>query len=260
MAADWYCLIDGTVVGPIDGNELKRMAESGRLRPGDSVRKTESGRWASAIQVKGLTFKAGLPPPAPPKRISTSPDNEGIQQELDPAPPTRRERDRRDYDEPVDDDDDDESDADDDDDEDYPRSRKRRRIKKRDVSGLVMAPAIALLITAVLGVLINLFQIVIVFAAPQFLQQNPFGQDAPPALSAAFGVIFALVSAVIAAGAASMMRIRTYPLSMTSAILSMLNISNCCCVLGLPFGIWALIILCREDVKAAFRANEGRRR
>jgi len=46
-----------------------------------------------------------------------------------------------------------------------------------------------------------------------------------------------------------------WPLAMTASILSMLNFGNCCCLLGIPVGIWALVILLMPDVKEAFRLN-----
>jgi hypothetical protein len=54
------------------------------------------------------------------------------------------------------------------------------------------------------------------------------------------------------AGSAAMMAKKYYGLAMTGCILAMINIGNCCCVLGLPFGIWALVMLCRPDVKDAY--------
>jgi hypothetical protein len=228
------------------------MAESGRLKPTDSVRKTEAGRWVSASSVKGLTFPSAAS--EPPRRIAHA--DEGIQREIDPASlAARRSRDYVEPDDPIDDDYDDNDDDDAADDDDL-RPRKRRRVKRRDVSGLVIAPAICLLVTAILGVLVNVFQVVISIVAPKWIQQNNIfaqGQQTPPELSVAVGAVFVLLNIAIVGGAISMMKRRMYPLALTSAILSMVNCGNFCCLLGLPFGIWAVVILSRADVRAAFQ-------
>ncbi len=65
MANDWYCQIDQKTHGPLTSHDLKRMAESGKLKARDLVKKTAAGKWVPASSVKGLTFRAadeGLPP------------------------------------------------------------------------------------------------------------------------------------------------------------------------------------------------------
>ena len=37
-----------------------------------------------------------------------------------------------------------------------------------------------------------------------------------------------------------------------ASVVAMLNFGNCCCLLGIPIGIWSLIILLQPDVTAAF--------
>ena len=32
----------------------------------------------------------------------------------------------------------------------------------------------------------------------------------------------------------------------------MINLANACCLLGVPFGIWALVVLNKPEVKAQF--------
>ncbi len=39
-----------------------------------------------------------------------------------------------------------------------------------------------------------------------------------------------------------------------TSILMMLPVVNCCCIVGLPVGIWMLVTLGRPEVKAGFRA------
>jgi LSD1 subclass zinc finger protein len=57
---------------------------------------------------------------------------------------------------------------------------------------------------------------------------------------------------LVTAGAVRMKKLSGFGLAMTACIVAMLP-CNGCCVLGLPFGIWGLVVLNRPEVKAAFR-------
>jgi hypothetical protein len=37
----------------------------------------------------------------------------------------------------------------------------------------------------------------------------------------------------------------------------MINIGTCCCIIGLPAGIWSLVILLQPDVSKAFDQNSA---
>jgi hypothetical protein len=125
------------------------------------------------------------------------------------------------------------------------------------VKALLLPPAICLLITGILGLLIDLFQVVMAIAAPQFFKQPELFGPPPPqemavVMNIGSGVIFGVISIVIILAAVQMMMRRAYVLSMIGSVLAIINIGNCCCVLGLPFGIWSLIVLCQPGVRDAF--------
>lgn len=61
------------------------------------------------------------------------------------------------------------------------------------------------------------------------------------------------INVLVIVGALKMQRLQSWGLAMTSAILIMLPCSGCCCLLGLPVGIWALVTLNKPEIKAAFR-------
>jgi hypothetical protein len=56
------------------------------------------------------------------------------------------------------------------------------------------------------------------------------------------------------AGAIQMLKLRSYPFALAAAILAVIPWSAAW-ILGLPFGIWALVILAKPDVRAIFREN-----
>jgi predicted Zn finger-like uncharacterized protein len=137
----------------------------------------------------------------------------------------------------------------------YPRDRQQ-------LQNAVQLPAIFLLITAILGLLANLGQVV--YAA--LAQPQPPGpevpewlvklqQDATGPAAAVIGLIFAVISAVVLVAAIQMLRLRTHGLALAGSILAMLNFGNCCCLLGLPVGIWALVVLLRPEVRAVFEGT-----
>ncbi|MGE6761154.1 hypothetical protein ACQKGO_24265 [Corallococcus interemptor] len=64
-----------------------------------------------------------------------------------------------------------------------------------------------------------------------------------------------IVSAVVILGAWKMKNLQSYGLAMTAAILCVIPCCGPCCGLGIIPGVWALIVLNRPDVKAAFRGG-----
>ena len=52
--ADWHYKIGEQVVGPLSADQLKALADEGRLAPNDPVAKSPEGPWVAASRVKGL--------------------------------------------------------------------------------------------------------------------------------------------------------------------------------------------------------------
>jgi hypothetical protein len=151
-------------------------------------------------------------------------------------------------------------------DEDYDERGFRRRERwdydrgdRARVHSKVVPPAICLLVTAILGIMLDLFQVVYVMMPapppdpnmPAWLQQ--FQQNAHNPSGIVFGALFALLSLVILIASIQMMRLRSHGFAVAGSVLAMLNLGNLCCLLGLPFGIWSLVILLKPEVKEAFQ-------
>ena len=66
-------------------------------------------------------------------------------------------------------------------------------------------------------------------------------------------VITLIIGAVIIFGALKMKNLRSYGLALTATILAMIPCLSNCCIIGLPIGIWALVILLNDQVKQSFR-------
>lgn len=134
----------------------------------------------------------------------------------------------------------------------------------------VKAPAVALMVTAILNILLGVWSLVRMTLFPPNLQQldselqqlnNPqlqeFVQKMLHMTYGPFGIassILGLVlSVLILIGAFKMQSLRSYEFSMTAAILAMIPCLTPCCVIGLPFGIWAVVALSRPGVKSQFQ-------
>jgi GYF domain 2 len=125
----------------------------------------------------------------------------------------------------------------------------------------VKGPAIALIVTAVLYALSCLWGIIrALFLHPDLSRFQQFNMDPQvqklvQVLSGPVGAIGSLLGLVFAVfilfGAIRMLALRNHQLAFAASILAMLPCS-CCCVLGLPFGIWALVVLNKPDVKSQF--------
>jgi hypothetical protein len=70
-----------------------------------------------------------------------------------------------------------------------------------------------------------------------------------------FGMVLSLIAIVVNGlvifGAMKMKRLQLHGLALTIGILSAIP-CQCCCVVGLPVGIWALVVLSRPEVKSQF--------
>jgi hypothetical protein len=68
--------------------------------------------------------------------------------------------------------------------------------------------------------------------------------------SAAVGL---LIAGLIIYATMEMKKLRQWSLAVAASILAMIPCISPCCIIGLPIGIWSLVILMRDDVKAAFK-------
>jgi len=126
----------------------------------------------------------------------------------------------------------------------------------------VKAPAIALIVTAVVDLLFGFFGLLSRQATlemyskmPQF--NDPQMQQLLHVVSGPLGIfsyIFQLVATVVVLIAGiRMMALKNYVLVFVGVILAVIPcITPCCGILTLPFGIWALVVLSKPEVKSQF--------
>jgi len=122
-----------------------------------------------------------------------------------------------------------------------------------EIRSQVVVPAIGLMISALLSMLPML--LLIFRLSVTFLVQNGIPHTAVWKVSI-ISVPLLLISAISVftlLGAISMLRLKRRGAAVAAATLAMITPPGL--LLGLIFGIWALIVLNREDVKAAFDKN-----
>lgn len=134
----------------------------------------------------------------------------------------------------------------------------------------VSGPAIGLIVTAALGLLGNIAGLSFTLLAPAAMQapafpNNPANANAPQMpnflVQQQFGVGFTLVQYAIGLGLAilvlvggiKMNKLENYALAMTASIVAIIPCFSPCCLVGIPIGIWALVVLNDANVKSAFR-------
>lgn len=155
-----------------------------------------------------------------------------------------------------------------DDDYDRPMGRQPKRYR-RGLAGL-RAPAICLLVSAILSLLVDGYFMVVALVATkaqmnaQMQAQNPAQNPQEREMAekmmgyfigpgpAVVHLIFMGVNLVIILSSIMMLIGKMRWLAITGSILAILNIDCACCLLGIPFGIWSLIALNNPDAKAAF--------
>ncbi len=121
----------------------------------------------------------------------------------------------------------------------------------------VAGPAIALIVIGGLGVAAQLVGLIGNLVQVGGVMPGGGPNQMPVFFSGGVAVASAIISVVlyivVIVGAVKMKNLESYGFAMAASIIAMLPCS-CCCLLGLPFGIWSLVVLSDAGVKAAFRA------
>ncbi len=120
--------------------------------------------------------------------------------------------------------------------------------------------AIFLYVLGGLSILNHLYSIISAFMGKY---TNPFaGANAPPLneserlvaliIGVSGGILCVVLDSLVILGAYNLQKLKSYPLAMTGAIIACIPCCGPCVVLGIPFGIWALVLLNNPDIKRHF--------
>lgn len=125
--------------------------------------------------------------------------------------------------------------------------------------GYLVAPAMALIAVAGVGLAFSLFNFALSFGeahvnpnAPEFVREIQKGSVGPvaTAIQGSFGMLnlFILICGV------QMLRLQSWGMAVAGSVLAMVNLGSCCCAAGIPVGLWSLAVLMSSDVISIFTA------
>ena len=124
----------------------------------------------------------------------------------------------------------------------------------------VQGPAMGLLITGGLALLFTVLGLVMNIAGVGMSGLSGMGGSAATdqymsMMSGGVGIVVSLLGLALYGfvlwGALQMKQLRNWNMAMGASIAAMLP-CGCCCIIGLPIGIWSLIVLMKPEVKSAF--------
>ncbi len=207
---------DGLEYGPVSASEVRQWIAEGRLNAQSNIRPEGATEWTT---LGALPEFAGAARPAAPTAYPGAPGPlRGAAPQQFAAGP------------------------------DGSREEAMRRLN---------GPAIGLMVTGGLGILASLLGVVMRLVGgtqmppglpPEFAQAIEMLNGPVGYLSDAVSLV---IFGLIIFGAFKMKNLQSYGLAFGISILAMLP-CQCCCVLGLPFGIWALVVLNKTEVKSQF--------
>ncbi len=126
----------------------------------------------------------------------------------------------------------------------------------------VKGPAIALIAIASLGAAYYAFSGLLYLFTGGAMFHHAMPPNVPPQMRAfiegmqgpmagAISLVIAAVNGFVLFGAINLLRLRNHGVAMVACIVAMLP-CQCCCLFGLPAGIWALVIMNKPEVKSQF--------
>ena len=125
------------------------------------------------------------------------------------------------------------------------------------VAAQVSGPATGLMVVAILGVVLQIVSLLFNLVGASLLA-NPRMSNQPWAnmfsgtIGAVSNVVCIVVGVVVLIGALKMKKLENYGMAMAASIVAIVPCLSPCCLIGLPIGIWALVVLAKPEVKAAF--------
>jgi hypothetical protein len=124
----------------------------------------------------------------------------------------------------------------------------------------VQAPAVAMivvslvaLIVGTLGLIADVFLIVSGMVEKlEAMNDGPTSEYTDIAIRVIWGIILLVASSFVLYGALQMKRLKNYRVAVAASIVAMIPLVGPCCLLGIPFGIWAVITLAKPGVRQSF--------
>lgn len=129
-----------------------------------------------------------------------------------------------------------------------------------DPRGMISGPAIGLMVVSIIWIALMVLSIaayVLIFAlgmASELTDPNlGMGGEINIIINVIWAFISLSMSLVVLYGAIQMKKLNSFGISMAAAIIALIPCLSPCYLLGIPFGIWALVVMNKPEVKQAFK-------
>lgn len=212
---------DGKEYGPINADQLRQWMAEGRANAQTKVLLEGTTEWKTLGELPEFFpappagAPAGMPPGAPPPGLLTS------------APPS------------------------------FPSAPAPLVGAADQING----PAIGLIITGALNIVFSIGRAILMMAGigMNALQARGGATEAERMILAMSGTFSFVIGGlgliggiVILLGGIKMRKLQNYGFCLAASIIAMIPCVSACCIVGLPIGIWALVVLAKPEVKSAF--------
>jgi len=124
-------------------------------------------------------------------------------------------------------------------------------------SARVSGPATGLIALGILGLALQAAGLAFQVFGFWIAAGKPFNAPFETAAALASGGIGLVTSGLLLWGGLRMKSLRTYPLALTTSIVAVVPCFSPCCLVGIPLGIWSLVVLSDGWVKAGFEATRS---
>jgi hypothetical protein len=125
-------------------------------------------------------------------------------------------------------------------------------------SDQVSAPSVGILITGILGAALSFIGLIASLfetgiesiKSPELIGE--YARIAEGAAGVAFCFVGLLVAGFIIYASLKMKALTQWSLCIAASIIAMIPCISPCCIVGLPIGIWCLVVLTKPEVRASF--------
>jgi len=127
-----------------------------------------------------------------------------------------------------------------------------------DPRSQVSGPSVGLLVTGIVGAVLEVTTFMALVIGTSFCTfiEHDFSDKYVGFFQGSFGIASSFVGIIVAGfiifAALKMKELNQWGLCIAASILAMIPCVSPCCIIGLPIGIWSLVVLTKDDVRAAF--------
>ena len=127
-----------------------------------------------------------------------------------------------------------------------------------DASDQVSGPSVGLLITGILGGILSLIGLILnlVETGIESVTAHRYIEEYADLAEGAAGVALCFVGLLVAGfiiyASLKMKELTQWGLCIAASIIAMIPCISPCCIVGLPIGIWCLVVLTKPEVRDAF--------